>query len=73
MENQQQDSSPIKNVELLDSMDASLVNAMNEEEKQKLLKEEREKSFSIIMKLKSAISDFDSVSIPFVKFKRSAL
>ena len=54
-QNQRQDSSPIKNVDLQDSMDVSLVNAMNEEEKAKALKEERQRSIELIAKLKEAI------------------
>jgi hypothetical protein len=57
--NQRQDSSPIKNVDLQDSMDVSLVNAMNEEEKAKALRIEREKSIEIIAKLKEAIQQYD--------------
>ena len=60
--NQRQDSSPIKNVDLQDSMDVSLVNAMNEEEKAKALKEEREKYLEIIAKLKQEIERYDNVS-----------
>ena len=61
-QNQRQDSSPIKNVDLQDSMDVSLVNAMNEEEKAKALKEERQKSIELITKLKEAIQKFEGVS-----------
>ena len=61
--NQRQDSSPIKNVDLQDSMDVSLVNAMNEEEKAKALRIEREKSLEIIAKLKEAIQQYDVVSL----------
>ena len=56
-------SSPIKNVDLQDSMDVSLVNAMNEEEKAKALRNEREKSLEIIAKLKEAIQQYDVVSL----------
>ena len=43
-------------------MDVSLVNAMNEEEKAKALRNEREKSLEIIAKLKEAIQQYDVVS-----------
>ena len=43
-------------------MDVSLVNAMNEEEKAKALKEEREKYLEIIAKLKQDIERYDNVS-----------
>ena len=61
-QNQRQDSSPIKNVDLQDSMDVSLVNAMNEEEKAKALKEERQRSIELIAKLKEAIQKSEAVS-----------
>ena len=63
---EQQDSSPIKNADLQDSSDTSLVDAMNQdknqEEKQKMLNQEKEKSLEIIEKLKMGISTYDSVS-----------
>lgn len=43
-------------------MDVSLVNAMNEEEKAKALKEERQRSIELIAKLKEAIQKSEAVS-----------
>lgn len=59
MEDKQQDSSPIKNVDEIDSMDDSAIDAMNEEEKQALLKQERERSIEIISSLKAGISNYE--------------
>ena len=61
-----QESSSINRVDLPDSSEASIVAAINEEEKAQMNQQEREQSLAIIAKLQQGIATYEGVSTKVV-------